>query len=76
MHCDFDLLPFDLKITRAHPQLIGSLCVKFHDDKYKEIAIMRHKRFFGNQYIVTLTFGCQNQQVSSLTHLESVCEVS
>ena len=45
MHCDLDLCPFDPKINRAHPQLIGSLCVKFHNDRCKGIAIMRHKSF-------------------------------
>ena len=28
MHCDLDLWPFDLKIYRAHPWLMGSLHVK------------------------------------------------
>ena len=43
MHCD--LWPFDLKIYRAHPCLMGSLHVKFHDDRCKGKAVMRRKPF-------------------------------
>ena len=43
MHCDLDLWPFDLKIYRAHPCLMGSLHVKFPDDRCKEKAVMRRK---------------------------------
>ena len=43
MHCDLDLWPFDLKIYRAHPCLMGSLHVKFHDDRCKGKAVMRRK---------------------------------
>ena len=43
MHCDLDLWPFDLKIYRAHPWLMGSLHVKFHDDRCKGKAVMRRK---------------------------------
>ena len=45
MHCDLDLWPFDLKIYRAHPRLMGSLHVKFHDDRCKGKAVMRRKPF-------------------------------
>ena len=45
MHCDLDLWPFDLKIYRAHPWLMGSLHVKFHDDRCKGKAVMRRKPF-------------------------------
>ena len=37
--------PLDPKITRVHHWLIGSLLVKFHDDRCKGKAIMRHKPF-------------------------------
>ena len=45
MHCDLDLQPFDLKIYRAHPCLMGSLHMKFHDDRCKGKAVMRRKPF-------------------------------
>ena len=45
MHCDLDLWSFDLKIYRAHPWLMGSLHVKFHDDRCKGKAVMRRKPF-------------------------------
>ena len=45
LHCDLDLWPFDLKIYRAHPCLMGSLHVKFHDDRCKGKAVMRRKPF-------------------------------
>ena len=38
-------LTFDLKIYRAHPCLMGSLHVKFHDDRCKGKAVMRRKPF-------------------------------
>ena len=38
-------LTFDLKIYRAHPWLMGSLHVKFHDDRCKGKAVMRRKPF-------------------------------
>ena len=45
MHCDLDLWLFDLKIYRAHPWLMGSLHVKFHDDtcRCKGKAVMPRK---------------------------------
>ena len=45
MHCDLDLWPFVLKIYRAHPCLMGSLHVKFHDDRCKGKAVMHPKPF-------------------------------
>ena len=45
MHCDIDLWPFDLKIYRAHPWLMGRLHVKFHDDRCKKKVVMRWKPF-------------------------------
>ena len=45
LHCDLDLWPFDLKIYRAHPCLMGSLHVKFYDDRSKGKAVMRRKPF-------------------------------
>ena len=41
MHCDLDLRLIDLEINGAHPRLMGSLCMKFHEGK----AIMQHKLF-------------------------------
>ena len=37
--------PLDPKIDRVHFQFMGSLCVKFHDDRLRGIAIMQHKTF-------------------------------
>ena len=37
--------PFDSEINRAHPRLIGSLCMKFHDDRWKGKAVVQHKPF-------------------------------
>ena len=45
LHCDLDLWPFDLKIYRAHHCLMGSLHVKFHDDRCKGKAVMHRKPF-------------------------------
>ena len=45
MCCDLDLWPFDLKIYRAHPCLMGSLHVKFHDNRCTGKALMRRKPF-------------------------------
>ena len=38
-------LTFWPKYQWAHPQLIESLCMKFHDDRYKGKAILQHKPF-------------------------------
>ena len=40
-------LTFNLEINRGHPRLMGIICVKFHDDRCKGKAIMRHKPFSG-----------------------------
>ena len=53
MHCDICLYPFDPEINRVHPQLKGSLYVKFHDVSCKGKAIKTN--IFKNQCIVTLT---------------------
>ena len=45
MHCDLDLWTFDLKMYRAHPCLMGSLHLKFHDDRCKGKAVMCRKPF-------------------------------
>ena len=45
LDCDLDLWPFDLKIYRAHPCLMGSLHVKFHDNRCKGKAVMCRKPF-------------------------------
>ena len=37
--------PLDPKINRAHPQLMGNLCMKFHGERCKGKAIMGHKPF-------------------------------
>ena len=56
------LWPFDLKIYRAHPCLMGSLHAKFHDDRCKEKAVMRQKPFsvIYALWPWTLTFWPQN----------------
>ena len=56
MHCDLDLWPFDPKVYRTHPWLMGSVPVKFHDDRYKGEAVMLHEFILPNLCIVTLTF--------------------
>ena len=39
---DLDLWPFDPKINRAHPWLMGSKCMKFHDHRWiTESVIVR-----------------------------------
>ena len=45
MYCDLDLWPFDPKIDRAYHWLMGSLCMKFHDDKCKGKAVMCQNHF-------------------------------
>ena len=56
MHWDHDLWPFDPKVNRSHPWLMGSLPVKFHEDTCKGKAVMRIKPFYLTPCIVTLTF--------------------
>ena len=42
MRHDLDLSPFDPKINRAHPWLMGSKCMKFHDHRWiTESVIVR-----------------------------------
>ena len=42
MHHDLDLWPFDPKINRAHPWLMGSKCMKFHNHRWiTESVIVR-----------------------------------
>ena len=42
MRHDLDLWPFDLKINRAHPWLMVSKCMKFHDHRWiTESVIVR-----------------------------------
>ena len=45
MHSDTDLRPADPEINRPHPQLMGSLYAKFHDDKCKWKTVMQFKPF-------------------------------
>ena len=54
-------LTLDPKINKSYPWQIGSPCVKFHDNKYKENAVMHwhhlpYLAIFSYQCIVTLTF--------------------
>ena len=56
MHCDLDLWPFDPKVNMAHPWLMGSAPMKFHEDRGKGEAVMRMKPFYLTPCIVTLTF--------------------
>ena len=75
-------LTFDLltPIDRAYPRLIGSLFVQFHDDKYKEKAII-YKLLLGiingDFFYLKLTFDLLTP-ISigpAWTHGESLCEV-
>ena len=78
MHCDLDLWPFDPKVDRAYPWLMGSVPVKFHEDRCKEEAVMCMKPF-NLTYALwpwPLTFWPQSQQGPSWTHGECACEVS
>ena len=45
MHYDLELWPFDPEIDRAHPCLMASLHVKFHDDRCKGKAVTCLKPF-------------------------------
>ena len=78
MHCDLHLWPFDLKIYRAHPWLMGSLHVKFHDDGCKKKVVMCRKPFsvIYALWPWPLTFWPQNLKGTSLPHGESAREVS
>ena len=67
-------LPIDLEINRAHPLLIGVLCVKLHDNRCKGKAIMWHKPFIVISTLWPWPMTLWPQ--TSMTHWESVCEVS
>ena len=72
--CPFKALwpwPFDPKISRAHPWLMGSLYIKFHYDRCKEKSIMRHKpiSFINALWHWPLTFGPPNPEDTSSTHV-------
>ena len=43
MHLDLDLLTPET--NTVYPQLMGSLCVKFHEDRCKGKAVMHQKPF-------------------------------
>ena len=45
--------PLDPKIDRVHRQIIGSLYVKFHNDKCKAVTCMYYIAIFGYQCVVT-----------------------
>ena len=45
MNCDFDIRPFEPDVNSAHPQLMRSLCVEFHDYSFEDKGIMHHKTF-------------------------------
>ena len=63
---------------RAHPPLMWSLCVKFHDDRCKGKGIMRYYPFSVINALCPwpLTFWSRGQQGPSLTHGDSACKVS
>ena len=78
MRHDLDLWPFDLKINRAHPWLMVSKCMKFHDHWLITESVIVRKPFSNNHapWPWPLTFWPQNQYGTSLTHGEQVYEVS
>ena len=45
MRHDLDLWPFDLKINRAHPWLMVSKCMKFHDHRLITESVIVRKPF-------------------------------
>ena len=63
MRHDLDLWPFDLKINRAHPWLMVSKCMKFHDHWLITESVIVRKPFSNNHapWPWPLTFGPQNQ---------------
>ena len=63
MRHDLDLWPFDLKINRAHPWLMGSKCMKFHDHWLITESVIVRKPFSNNHapWPWPLTFWPQNQ---------------
>ena len=75
---DLDLWPFVPEINRAHPWLMGSKCMKFHDHRWITESVMVRKTFTINHaaWPWPFTFWPRNQQGTSLTHGEQVYEVS
>ena len=63
MRHDLDLWPFDLKINRAHPWLMVSKCMKFHDHRLITESVIVRKPFSNNHapWSWPLTFWPQNQ---------------
>ena len=63
MRHDLDLWPFDLKINRAHPWLMVSKCMKFHDHWLITESVIVRKPFSNNHapWPWPLTFWPQNQ---------------
>ena len=63
MRHDLDRWPFDPKINRAHPWLMGSKCMKFHDHRWITKSVMVRKPFsnIDNPWPWPLTFWPQNQ---------------
>ena len=63
MRYDLDLWPFDLKINRAHPWLMVSKCMKFHDHRLITESVIVRKPFSNNHapWPWPLTFWPQNQ---------------
>ena len=63
MRHDLDLWPFDLKINRAHPWLMVSKCMKFHDHRLITESVIVRKPFSNNHapWPWPLTFWPQNQ---------------
>ena len=60
---DLDLWPFDLKINRAHPWLMVSKCMKFHDHRLIIESVIVRKPFSNNHapWPWPLTFWPQNR---------------
>ena len=63
MRHDLDLWPFDLKINRAHPWLMVSKCMKFHDHRLITESVIVRKPFSNNHapWPWPLTFWPKNQ---------------
>ena len=56
MRHDLDLWPFNLKINRAHPWLMVSKCMKFHDHRLITESVIVRKPFSNKPCAMTLTF--------------------
>ena len=63
MRHDLDRWPFDPKINRAHPWLMVSKCMKFHDHRLITESVIVRKPFSSNHapWPWPLTFWPQNQ---------------